>query len=501
MGYHGVMDAIHRIGAVIFGRHRRREESENVRSLQGGPGGRSFNLLSSFALLSLLSIMLIGVASGIVVLRFLTHSLLQEDALVTMEFLQSVMEVERLEHPSDASKIAADGAMARNIFLHIANMPDVVRANVYGPDHVLVWSTEGRLVGNRFESNEHLRRALSGELVYELVNRRDSEKAEHAFFPHEVTRFVETYVPIWTTDRGRVVAVAELYKVPQSLFKAITSGKRIIIVGGISGGSFLYLMLFWIVRRASNLIDVQREQLEDEIEERKRAEASLRRSEHKLGVLSSKLLGAQEIERQRVASELHDGLGQSLSAIKFSLERGLRRLDPGASEESIEVVQGAVDKIHDAVEEVRNIAMDLRPTMLDDLGILATLKWFCREFQQVYPHIKIEKRTAIEESDVPKTLKVVIYRIVQEALNNIAKHAEASEASIELAMAGEQVRLSISDNGRGFNLQEYANLSGEYRGVGLQSMSERAEFSGGEFSIRSRPGDGTTIEIVWLAKK
>jgi len=160
-------------------------------------------------------------------------------------------------------------------------------------------------------------------------------------------------------------------------------------------------------------------------------------------------------------------------------------------------VRGAVGKIQDAIEEVRNIAMDLRPSILDDLGILATLDWFCREFQQVYPDIRTNKHTALEEDDIPGALKVVIYRVVQEALNNVAKHARASQVDVDLVATRDQLSLRIADNGRGFDLNHYLQDMGNDKGTGLQSMRERCELSLGRFSIESSRDAGTVIQASW----
>ncbi len=114
----------------------------------------------------------------------------------------------------------------------------------------------------------------------------------------------------------------------------------------------------------------------------------------------------------------------------------------------------------------------------------------------MYPHIGIDKRVTAAESDIPGSLKVVIYRIVQEAFNNVVKHADADRVALELSADAGRIRLSVRDNGRGFELQEN-NGNGAPKGIGLQSMRERAEWSGGALRIDSRKRTGTTIEALW----
>jgi len=141
--------------------------------------------------------------------------------------------------------------------------------------------------------------------------------------------------------------------------------------------------------------------------------------------------------------------------------------------------------------------MDLRPSTLDDLGILATISWFCREFQATYPELKIKQDIQAEEQQIPTLLKTVIFRIIQEALNNIGKHSQAVKIRLNLAQKDHHLHLIIRDNGVGFDLKNAFFLDGSTRGMGLAGMKERAKLSGGALTIRSQPGKGTRIQAVW----
>ena len=134
---------------------------------------------------------------------------------------------------------------------------------------------------------------------------------------------------------------------------------------------------------------------------------------------------------------------------------------------------------------------DLRPSVLDDLGIVATLSWFCREWQNTYSHICVERQVEISEGEVPDSLKAVIYRISQEALNNIAKHSKACKVVFSLRKGRQRIELNVRDNGHGVDLDHVR------RGLGLYTMRERAEYSGGSFDIESAVGKGTTIRVSW----
>jgi PAS domain S-box-containing protein len=233
--------------------------------------------------------------------------------------------------------------------------------------------------------------------------------------------------------------------------------------------------------------------LRQEIEERRQAEEALQGSETELHRLSSELLNVQEEERKRVALELHDGIGQSLSAIKYKAETALREIggqDRGSVVKSLEPI---VPIVQEAIDEVRRLSRNLRPSILDDLGISATVSWFCREFETIYSAIGIEKLIHIEEKDVPDSLKIVIFRILQEALNNIAKHSQASLVRVSIKATDGRIEMVIDDNGLGFDVEEALSGEKHERGIGLASMRERTELAGGSFSIMSRKDAGTTL--------
>ena len=234
-----------------------------------------------------------------------------------------------------------------------------------------------------------------------------------------------------------------------------------------------------------------------DINESKRTEEALQKSEKELRILSSQLLSAEEAERKRIARELHDGIGQALSAIKFSVENTLEELRKEAVYSKIESLESIIPLTQKTIEEVRRIVRDLRPSILDDLGILATIAWFCREFESIYSTIRVEKEITVKEYEIPAMLKTVIYRIMQEAFNNAAKYSQADLVRLYLKKTGDKIALSIKDNGQGFNIEEAVYDKNSMRGFGLASMRERAELSGGSFTIKSAMGAGTNIQAIW----
>lgn len=230
---------------------------------------------------------------------------------------------------------------------------------------------------------------------------------------------------------------------------------------------------------------------------RKEAEQRLKESRQELRQLAAQLLHVQENERKELARELHDGLGQILAGIRFTVEETIRK---GSKEgpSAIGSQWGMVlSLVQEGIEETRRIQMALRPSILDDLGIVATLSWFCREFEKVYSGIRIERQIDLHEEEVPDSLKTVVYRIVQEALNNISKHSGAKNVKIQLSKENSRLELRIEDDGQGFDPSRICSEKDGMPGFGLTSMKERTELSGGTFTLTSAVGKGTRIRASW----
>lgn len=234
-----------------------------------------------------------------------------------------------------------------------------------------------------------------------------------------------------------------------------------------------------------------------DVTERRRTEDALQESEKQLRFLSSQILKAQETERQRIARDLHDSIIQSLATMKINLRVNLRHLLRGEFDKTRDSFEAIISMIGDAIEEVRRVYTDLRPSMLDNLGIIATIGWACQEFQEAHEKIHVQSRTEAREEEIPEGLKIVIYRIIQEALNNIAKHSRASLVTVSLIRQDDRIHLSVEDNGCGFNAAHMLSDKRRAHGLGLVSMKERTELSGGTFSVESAEQCGTTIRSSW----
>ena len=247
-------------------------------------------------------------------------------------------------------------------------------------------------------------------------------------------------------------------------------------------------------------------QLEHELHAKKAANKELKESQSSRLALLREVFTTQENERKRIARELHDSIGQSLGATKFKLEELLidkKDIFNADYDEFVDVVK----KLQSLIQDVRHISMDLRPALLDDLGTLVTLNWFCREFENTYSGISVKQIINAEESGISEDNKVVIFRIVQEAMNNIVKHANAKNIVLELDHSDSGLSLSIKDDGCGFNkdllIKKKNSVSNNDTttpprcNFGLSSMRERAESTSGDFFIETVANVGTRINVIW----
>lgn len=233
------------------------------------------------------------------------------------------------------------------------------------------------------------------------------------------------------------------------------------------------------------------EQLRREIAERNAAEMALRETGERLHILSSHLLTAQERERRRISLELHDELGQSLTVLKLQLRSIKSRLkDKGDTlHDNCEQVLQYTDQI---IENVRRLSRDLSPSILEDLGLTAALRRLSQDFAK---HSQIDIDLQIPDIDhlFSQDRQIIIYRIFQEAFNNVEKHAQATGLSAVVQKNDGQVNFRIEDNGRGFEAEKLASRYPTERSLGLMAMDERARMLGGVLRIDSTPGKGTTL--------
>jgi len=230
------------------------------------------------------------------------------------------------------------------------------------------------------------------------------------------------------------------------------------------------------------------------VTERRRAEEALRESERHLRFLSSQLLTAQERERRRLSIELHDELGQALMVFKLklrSIQEGLRTDQVSLKGDCDEVI----DYINEVTENVRRLSRDLSPSILDDLGLSAAIRWLVDSSTK---HGNIESSLDMTDLDnlFSQEGQITVYRIIQECLTNVAKHAQATYVSIVIRKQDGRVFFRVKDDGKGFDVKEVFGKDPGKKGLGLAAMYERARMLGGSLDIWSQEGAGTKITFT-----
>jgi signal transduction histidine kinase len=271
------------------------------------------------------------------------------------------------------------------------------------------------------------------------------------------------------------ISFQQIFGFPVQLFRAATAVSAAIFV-------IRFLRAFQ-VETERKIADLQAARLE---ESQKR---ELLRAE-----LFRRVVAAQESERQRIARDLHDETGQSLTAIGMGL-RGLSgKLGP-RNKDALATLHKLETLTADSLSELQRLMTDLRPSHLDDLGLSAALRWYASNIQE---HSSLNIRVDIhgEECDLDDAMKITVFRIIQESLNNIIKHARASHVNIHLHFEEKKVRINVFDNGIGFDRDQVRQIRNNRPCLGLAGMEERAALLGGTVTVQSRPGYGTEVEAL-----
>lgn len=434
---------------------------------------RPFNLSRWFATVGLVSIAAISVVSSLLLSHFLTERMLLQEGRLTQQFVDSIARVEKAgdylanDRPEAASEL-------KEFFEHVSDLPDMLRANLYSRDRTIILSSDLSLVGRRFPDNSELEKALRGELV---VEGGEGSKSEHADLDPRYAYFVEIYSPVLNASRVEAVGVVELYRSPRALFEAINAGRRAIWIGAALAGFFLYLALFWMVRRADNVIRAQRERL----------------------VQSETLAVVGEM-----SSAVAHGIRNPLASIRSSAELALES-EPTQWREAARDIVEQVDRLESWVRELLSYSQPLTgklaPIQVGPL-VQASLQSFERELERR----GIRSFARISETLPPVSADPMILGQVFNSL--IANAVEAVERDGRIALTVERdgerrLRVSIQDSGPGMSREQLAGAFKPFHttkakgiGVGLPLAKRIIERFGGSIALASEPGKGTTVDVL-----
>lgn len=233
------------------------------------------------------------------------------------------------------------------------------------------------------------------------------------------------------------------------------------------------------------------QELENEVAERKKTEKALRENQKQLRDLSEKILHIQEQERTRISRELHDDVGQALTAINVNLTLHKNNLEAPVETLRAKVLE-TQKLVEEAMERMHRFAHELRPAMLDDLGLIPALRSYVKGFAD-RSGITVDLRADASAEMLGPESKTTVFRVVQESLNNVAKHAKASHVDLSVEKVDGQIHLFIKDNGQAFSVKE--KINGKNKRLGLLGMQERVRLVDGAFQIKSKVGQGTTVHV------
>jgi signal transduction histidine kinase len=292
---------------------------------------------------------------------------------------------------------------------------------------------------------------------------------------------VMTALPLQVNHQGPVVGIFEIETELHDIVARNERAQLLIAATAALLMGVLYLSLMASIRRIQRLVNIQHHALQE-------------RSDL-LAALSAEMLNVEEAEKQRIAQGLHERVAQTLAAIKFGIERtsvNVRRTD----EQAAQMLQSLLDPMRSAIQEVRDTATDLRPSSLDDLGLLPTMHWLCNRFAEARPDVAVEQHFMIAEKDIPKELTPVIFRIAEDACNSLKSDPDVKRIALSLKLDEETIVLDIQDNAM---RHDEGQITSDHP---YARVRDRAVLSGGTFAAHANSwGGGLSARITWSVPK
>lgn len=449
-----------------------------------------FRLLRYFSVASLIAILVTLVVlvwfyrqvaiEGISLLAERNNVALAQATLTSIKplLLNHLRATENL-HPNSLHKIPLPAELTQAIRDLLVDKT-VVRIQLFNRHGTIIFSNRHFQIGQTQHGNAGFRTAIDGKAANNLVYR---DSFNHFDGTTENDNLMQTYLPVRDGKNGPVQGVFEIYTDVNHLAHQTERTEFMILLGALIILSVMYGAVVLIVWRAGNIIDAQ--------------QTTIRERTRTLEVLSAHMLRSEESTKKKIAFDLHEGLAQTLSAIKMQVEnlknQG-KKGDPGGQS-----IDGIVPILRHAIDEVRSIAGELRPSGIDDFGLLMTLQLLCHEFERQHPHVRIEQQVTLEEKDVPTQLKIILYRIVASVLGDMAQDRLADQITLALWREDGRLSLMIDDtapdalDSTGIPM---ANIDPQLS-KGFARMEELATLSGGTFQASHHAGRGASLLASW----
>ncbi|HEY1398223.1 sensor histidine kinase [Roseateles sp.] len=370
----------------------------------------------------------------------------------------------------------------------------IVSLRIWRPDGVVLFSSDGEGVGQKLEIDEGLEIAAAGSVYSEISVRRGRRQTDHG---QPLERMIETYTPIHTAGRGHIGAIAEFYQMPDEIDREAGSAQRrgwLIVAGTMLA---TYLLLFLIVRRGSLTIVNQRNELRERLMQLTAMHAQNDALNARVRRAAEDAISTHEALLQRVSADVHDGPSQDLG---FALMQ-IKNLRDAQTDAAVDPTGAALlpdlDRISDAVQaamrDLRAISADLELPELEALALDAVAARVVRDFEaKTQGAVIVTLETAVDpDQPAPLRIKTTLYRLLQESLANVFRHARGSRCRVELRTDAGGIRLAVDDDGPGFDPAQ----ARAHRRLGLSGMRQRVESQGGTFGVTSAPGQGTRIRV------
>lgn len=442
-----------------------------------------FSLSRWFALVGLLSIASISAAAGYLISDFVTERMVRQEGQLTMELVQNLVLTEKTLLALFAEGVPAGQGEPGGAFAHLAQMPGVLRANVYDRERRILWSSEPELIGQQFGANAELDEALAGTLVAhgKRSDAKGAGKAEHRYLAREANFFVEIYLPVRDEKGEQVLGAMEFYKNPVALFNALQQLNRYIALGAAVAGLFLYLALFGLVRRADLLIREQQRRLVDT---------------ETLAVVGE------------MSSAVAHGIRNPLASIRSSAELILVTDEQTGHEAATDIIAES-DRLEAWVRELLSYSRPLneKPGAVTLAPLLGRcIDEFSRELQR--RGIRASLHMAV---DIPAVrgdallLAQVVHSLMANAIEAMEREGRL-DIACESARGGRQVVLSVRDSGPGMTAEQLQRVGKPFYttktqglGVGLALARRIVERFGGTLEIDSTPGNGTVVRLTMTA--
>lgn len=439
-----------------------------------------FRLKPWFAGISAVVILLIGVANTWVISNFLTQQFFEREAEISRDFVQNVLlsdgSLDFLSNPSNAEA----RARFQGSIVHLANMRDVLRANLYDRQQRVLWSSTPGLIGRHFEENDELEVALRGELVVHAgrISPDEREKKEHEGLPAAAAYFVETYIPVMGPDGQTVAGVVELYKVPVALTASIQKGQWQVAGTTLIGAVLLYLSLFGLIRRADRTMQAQRQQL----------------------IEAETLAAVGEL-----ASSVAHNIRNPLASIRSSAELSLEALAEHGEECSRDILR-EVDRISNRINQLLRLAHD-GPAALDRVELGALLADCVADHRETFAR---RQQTLVLRQGMPPATVLGDAKLLQQVVHSLlanASEAMAAGGRCEIVVDGSPTRevvVSVRDQGPGIKAEvmdqmfrPFFTTKPQGLGLGLPLARRIVERLGGRIAIQPLQSGGTAVTLTF----